>query len=87
MNYATFQKLQSLGYKGTQDDPAKNVITWLRQKEILRIEPYWRTYADECGYSWAKSWEEFSEKTPVNCETMDELLDIALDNSVREALL
>ena len=86
MNYATFQKLQSLGYKGTQDDPAENVITWLRQKEILRIEPYWHTSSDEHGYSWAKSWDEFSEKTPVDCETMEELFEIALDNSVKEAL-
>ena len=86
MNPATFQKLQSLGYKGSQEDPALNAIVWLGQKEILRIEPYWRHLGSDGGYSWSKSWEEFSEKIPVNCETIEELYEIALDNSVKEAL-
>jgi hypothetical protein len=86
MNTATFLKLQSLGYKGTQNDPAQIAINWLRQKEILRIEPYWRFVNGVCGYSWTKSWDEFSEKIPVKCETTDELFEIALDNSVKEAL-
>ena len=38
------------------------------------------------AYSWTKSWDEFSEKIPVKCETTDELFEIALDNSVKEAL-
>ncbi len=86
MKSATFNKLQSLGYKGSQDDPANIAITWLRQKEILRIEPYWRYSRGESGYSWSKSWDQFSEKTPVKCETLEELYEIALENSVKEAL-
>ncbi len=86
MKSAIFDKLQSLGYKGTQDDPATNAITWLRQKEILRIEPYWRYSRGESGYSWQKSWDDFSERTPVQCETIEELYEIALENSVQEAL-
>lgn len=42
MKTETFEVLQGLGYRGTQDDPAEDVIKWLSSSELLRIEPYWR---------------------------------------------
>lgn len=87
MTSSTYNALYSLVYPGSQSDPAQIVIEWLSSQEILRIEPYWRFMGSLPGYSWSKSWEEFSDKTEVDCETWEELLEIALDRSVREALL
>lgn len=86
MKQATFEKLQSLGYKGSIDTPAQDVINWLNLAEILRVEPYWRFLGSLPGYSWSKSYEDYSEKTEVDCETWQELLEIALEESVRDAL-
>ena len=86
MTEETYSKLQSLGFKGTKDTPAQETIHWLNFEGILRVEPYWRFLGADGGYSWSKSTEEFSEKVEVPCETFEELLDIALEDSVREAL-
>jgi len=86
MTEETYNKLRILGFCGTIETPSQEVINWLNLEEILRVEPYWRFLGADGGYSWTKSQMEFSDKTEVNCETFEELLDIALENSVKEAL-
>ena len=81
----TYCILQKLGYKGSQDDPAKTVISWLSAGDIIRIEPYWHYLGADGGFSWGKSWDVFSEPREVHCETWDELLEIALEVSLEEA--
>ncbi len=86
MTTETYNTLKSLGFTGAQDTPSKEVISWLNDKEILRIEPYWRFLGANPGFSWSKSWDEFSGKIEVECDTWEQLLDIALEYSVGEAL-
>lgn len=85
MKDSTYCILQKLGYKGTQDDQAKTVISWLASEEIIRIEPYWHYLGADGGFSWGKSWDEFGEVREVKCETWVELLEIALKVSLEEA--
>ncbi len=86
MTSETYDILKSVGFTGAIDTPSKVVISWLNEKEILRIEPYWRFLGANPGFSWSKSWEEFSGKIEVECDTWDQLLDIALEWAVGEAL-
>lgn len=86
MTPTTYNKLTSLGFQGEQDTAAQEVINWLNSVNILRIEPYWRFLGGTPGYSWSKSWEDYSDKTEVECETWEELLEIALEESVKQAL-
>lgn len=86
MKSTTFETLQSLGFTYPQDTPPSEVIQWLNKSNILRIEPYWRFLGSSPGFSWSKSWEEYSDKYEVECETWEELLEIALERSVMEAL-
>jgi len=86
MTESTYAKLCSLGFLGNIDTPSQEVIHWLNLNEILRVEPYWRFLGADGGYSWSKSQMEFSDRVEVSCDTFEELLDIALDNSVKEAL-
>lgn len=87
MNNSTYCILQELGYKGSIDDQAQDVINWLASSEIIRIEPYWHYLGADGGFSWSKSWEEFSDTKEVHCETWEQLLDIALEVSLEEALM
>lgn len=86
MKTDTYERLQSVGFRGSIDTPAKDVITWLNNEEILRIEPYWRFLGSSGGYTWSKSWDEYSDKIEVECETWEELLEIALENSISDYL-
>lgn len=86
MKDSVYLKLQSLGFTGPQDTPPSEVILWLNDCHILRIEPYWRFLGSSPGFSWSKSWDEYSDKYDVECETWEELLEIALERSVMEAL-
>ncbi len=86
MTTETYNTLKPLGFTGSQNTPSKEVISWLNEKEILRIEPYWRFLGANPGFSWSKSWDEFSGKIEVECETWEQLLDIALEYAVGEAL-
>ncbi len=86
MTPETYIILKKLGFTGSQKTPSKEVISWLNEKEILRIEPYWRFLGANPGFSWSKSWDEFSGKIEVECDTWEQLLDIALEYSVGEAL-
>ena len=85
MKTQTYQILVKLGYKGTQEDPAQTVISWLASEEVIRIEPYWRFLGADGGFTWSKSWDEFSEKKEVQCEKWEDLLEIALEVSLEEA--
>lgn len=85
MKTTTFGTLKSIGYPGTERDPARIAIDWLSTSGRLRIEPYWRFLGSDPGFSWSKSWEVYSEKVEVQCETWEELLEIALERSVVEA--
>lgn len=85
MKPETFAILQNLGFKGSIDDSADSVIKWLSSSELLRIEPYWRFLGAPGGFSWSKSWDEFSDPIEVDCETFVQLQEIALDESVRQA--
>ena len=85
MKDATFDILQKLGYKGSKEDPAQTAISWLASEEIIRIEPYWHFLGADGGFSWSKSWEEFSDKKEVPCEKWEDLLEIALEVSLEEA--
>lgn len=85
MKSSVFDTLQRMGYKGSQDSPAKSAIDWLNSAGHLRIEPYWRFLGANGGFSWTKSWEEFSAPVEVACESWDELLEIALEQSVEQA--
>lgn len=85
MKDSTFCILQKLGYKGSQDDQTKTVISWLSANDIIRIEPFWHFLGSNGGFSWGKSWDEFGEAREVKCETWDELLEIALEVSLEEA--
>lgn len=86
MTSETFEKLQSVGFKGPIGTSAKDVINWLNSNNILRIEPYWRFLGAASGFSWSKSWDVYSDKIEVECATWDELLEIALEGSVNDAL-
>lgn len=86
MKDSVYLKLQSLGFTGSQYTPNSEVIHWLNESNILRIEPYWRFLGSSPGFSWSKSWDEYSDKYEVECETWEELLEIALEQSVSEAL-
>ena len=86
MNTETFEIVQGLGYKGTQSDPAEDVIKWLSSSELLRIEPCWHYLGAPGGFSWSKSWEEFSDPIEVECESFQQLQEIALEVSVKQAL-
>lgn len=81
----TYCILQKLGYKGSIEDPAKTVISWLSAGDIIRIEPYWHFLGADGGFTWSKSWEEFSDKKEVSCEKWEDLLEIALEVSLEEA--
>ena len=85
MNTETYSILQSLGYKEGQDSPSADAIRWLNQEGHLRIEPYWRYLGASGGYSWSKSWDVFSDPVEVESSTWEELLDVALERSVKEA--
>lgn len=85
MKEKTYSTLRSLGYKGEQDSAAQTAIRWLSDSNLLRIEPYWRFLGADGGYTWSKSWDEFSDKREVSCETWEELLEIALEQSLEEA--
>lgn len=85
MTSSTYNALYSLGYPGSQSDSAKIVIEWLSAQEILRIEPYWRFLGSNPGFSWTKSWEEYSDNYEVECETWEELLEEALERSIMDA--
>ena len=86
MTSGTYDILKSLSFPGSIDTLSKEVISWLNEKKNLRIEPYWRFLGANPGFSWSKSWEEFSGKIEVECETWEQLLDIALEWAVGEAL-
>ena len=81
----TYCILQKLGYKGSIEDSAKTVISWLSAGDIIRIEPYWHFLGADGGFTWSKSWEEFSDKKEVSCEKWEDLLEIALEVSLEEA--
>lgn len=85
MTENTLDRLRELGYDGEPHETAQTIIRWLSDNEIIRIEPYWRFLGADGGFTWSKSWEEFSEKREVSCDTWEELLDIALQESLREA--
>lgn len=85
MELTTYNKIKTLGFTGTQETDAKTVIDWLGNNELLRIEPYWRFLGANGGFSWTKTWEEYSEPVEVECETWQELLEIALEKSVMQA--
>ena len=85
MKAQTYQILENLGYKGTQEDPAQTAISWLASEGIIRIEPYWHYLGADGGFSWGKSWDEFGEAREVQCEKWEDLLEIALDVSLEEA--
>ena len=85
MKDSTYCILQKLGYKGSPDDQANSVISWLSPNDFIRIEPHWRFLGSNGGFSWGKSWDEFSEPKEVQCETWYELLEIALEVSLEEA--
>lgn len=76
-------KLESLGFTGSTPSEA---IQWLNSNNILRIEPYWRFLGSNPGFSWSKSWDDYSDKTEVECDTWEDLLEVALEKSVIEAL-
>lgn len=76
-------KLESLGFTGSTPSEA---IQWLNSNNILRIEPYWRFLGSNPGFSWSKSWDDYSDKIEVECDTWEELLEVALEKSVIEAL-
>lgn len=86
MKEVTFDKLKTLGFTGAIDTPSTEVMAWLNQSELLRIEPFWRYLGGEVGFSWSKSWDCFSPKIYVQVDTWEELLDLALERSVEEAL-
>lgn len=85
MNTETYSILQSLGYTEGLDSPSADAIRWLNQEGHLRIEPYWRYLGASGGYSWSKSWDVFSDPVEVESSTWEELLDVALERSVKEA--
>ncbi len=85
MKPSTYSTLQSLGYSGSPEDPAKKAIDWLSVNNHLRIEPYWHFLGADGGYSWSKSWDCFSDRVEVKCETWEGLLEIALERSLEEA--
>jgi len=76
-------KLESLGFTGSTPSEA---IQWLNSNNILRIEPYWRFLGSNPGFSWSKSWDDYSDKIEVECDTWEDLLEVALEKSVIEAL-
>lgn len=86
MTITTYNKIVSFGFQGSQDTPSQDVITWLNSNNILRIEPYWRYLGSTPGYSWSRSWDDYSEKIDVECDCWEDLLEIALENSVTQAL-
>lgn len=86
MKETVFAKLEERGFQGDASSSAQDAIQWLSQANILRIEPYWRFLGSVPGFSWSKSWEEYSDKIEVNCATWEELLEIALEQSVEQAL-
>lgn len=85
MNIETYDVVRSLGFQGTPDTPAKEVIYWLSEHKHVRIEPYWRFLGCTPGFTWSKSWDNFSPRYEVECETWEELLEIALERTLREA--
>lgn len=85
MTREIYNRLRELGYPGTPEDTAGTAISWLSSAELLRIEPHWRFLGADGGFSWSKSWEEFSERQEVSCETWEELLETALEKSLAQA--
>lgn len=75
-----------MGFSEGPEVPAQRVIDWLNHEGILRIEPYWHYLGSDGGFSWTKSWDQFSEPVEVSCETWEELLEIAVEKSVEQAL-
>ena len=62
MKDSTYDILQKLRYKGSQDDQAKTVISWLSANDIIRIEPFWHFLGSDGGFSQGKLRElEFGE--------------------------
>lgn len=59
MKTQTYQILENIGYKCTQEDPSQNLMNSLTFEEIIRIEPYWRYLGEDVGFSCVKSWDEF----------------------------
>lgn len=86
MKSSVFSTLQNLGYTGSQDSTAQSAIDWLNSAGLLRIEPYWRFLGANGGFSWTKSWDEYSDPVEVACDSWEELLEIALEQSVEQAL-
>jgi len=82
----TYSRLKAVGFPEGPEVPAQRVIDWLNHKDLLRIEPYWRYLGANGGFSWTKSWDQFSEPIEVPCETWEELLEKAVEISVQQAL-